>query len=502
MSTFNALNVADGNAVSDRINSIVSDTIGGTYPLVSATNPITNNTLATDGQSLLSNLGIDVNDRSLTAASIIVNNISNGTLRDVNVSDFKSYDSNLSTGGNTSPYGDIANAFNTLYDEAASQILGPSNTVVTDALSSTYTPTTTAEALAQQGANSGNTQVNGGNPGNISTLTSPNYYAYDLIPYQPKIRYTYIAQMTMYGEYQQDVPNTCTFLIKQFDKPKTSIEYEEVNFYNFFSQVPKRSKFEQVSFELHNDIKNESMNFIVSYLRRVCPIFNQEQAMGFEENGMNFDNANSSYGLHTTTSNTNIIQSIKIFDIFNGNRTMDVYTFNNPKITSIDMSQWNMEDGGGSIITVNLVYDNWYLDTGVEPKIPTNTLGLSELAASNTQVLTSAGAGWDKKYTNLLSVNEKDPTVQDPASNFDVNVAQDVQDGQVGEDTLSTDQLNTISSQPFTFGKDINNLNIIKNEPVTLPLAEELAKPLATNPTIPGLNVDQVALSLTPKFDS
>jgi hypothetical protein len=133
----------------------------------------------------------------------------------------------------------------------------------------------------------------------------------------------------MYGEYQQDVPNTCTFLIKQFDKPKTSIEYEEVNFYNFFSQVPKRSKFEQVSFELHNDIKNESMNFIVSYLRRVCPIFNQEQAMGFEENGMNFDNANSSYGLHTTTSNTNIIQSIKIFDIFNGNRTMDVYTFNN-----------------------------------------------------------------------------------------------------------------------------------------------------------------------------
>ena len=226
MSTFNALNVADGNAVSSRINSIVSDTIGGFYPLVSATNPITAGTLTTDGQSLLSNLGIGANDRSLAAASVIVNNISNGTLRDTNISDFKSYDGNITGGTNLTPYADIADAFNTLYDEAASQILGPSNTVVTNALSSTSTPTTTAEALAQQGARTNSkSDVNGGNPGSFSTLTDPGYFAHDLIAYQPKIKYTYIAQMTMYGEYQQDIPNTCTFLIKKFDKPKTTFEY-------------------------------------------------------------------------------------------------------------------------------------------------------------------------------------------------------------------------------------------------------------------------------------
>lgn len=495
MSTFNALNVADGKAVSSRINSIVSDTIGGFYPLVSATNPITDQTLNTDGRSLLSNLGIDVNERSLSAASVIVNNISNGTLRDTNVSDFKSYDGNLEGGTNFTPYVDIANAFNTLYDEAAYQIVGPSNTVVTNALSSTSTPKTTAEALAQHGANTSSTKVNGGNPGNISTLTSPNYYAHDLIPYQPKIGYTYIAQMTMYGEYQQDVPNTCTFLIKKFDKPKTTIEYEEVNFYNFFSQVPKRTKFDSISFDLHNDIKNESMNFIVAYLRRVCPIFNQEHSMGFEENGMNFDNTNSSYGLHTTTGSYNIIQSIKIFDIFNGNKTMDVYTFNNPKITNISMNDWNMEVSETSTITTTIVYDNWYLNTGVTPEIPTNTVGLSELIAANPQVLTSAGAKWDKKYTNLTVTTEVDPNIQDPTDNFTVNGPQQIKDAQEDDgDSLSPDQLNTVASTPFDFRKEIDNLNVIKKDPIT--------KPLNPDFNIPGANADEVARSLTPKFES
>lgn len=499
MSTFNALNVADGNAVSSRINSIVSDTISGFYPLVSATNPITSSTLSTDSQNLLSNLGIPASTRSLQAANTIVGNIANGTLREAG--DFASYDNNLSIGTNASPFGDIAIAFNTLYDERASQILGPLNTAVTTAGLGTSTPTTTAEALAQQGSNVGKTTINGGNPGNFSTLTSPNYYAHDLIAYQPKIKYTYIAQITMYGEYQADVPNTCTFLISKFDKPKTSIEYEEVNFYNFFSQVPKRSKFEPISFDLHNDIKNQSMNFIVSYLRRISPIFNQEHSMFFEENGMNFENANSSYGLHTTTGALNIIQSIKIFDIFNGNRTMDEYTFNNPKITSIELGDWNMSEGDGSAINVSFVYDNWYVNTGIEPKIPTNVLGLSELAAAQPQVLMSAGAGWDKKYANLLMTVETGKP-DDPATDFQVDEPAQIEDGQTSDEPLSSDQLNTISSQPFTFGKEIGNLNIIKNEPVTLPLDEELKKPLATNPTIPGVNESELAKSLTPKFES
>jgi hypothetical protein len=498
MSTFKALNVSDGNAVSSRINSIVSDTIGGSYPLVYATNPITQSTLSMDGESLLSNLGIKSNPTSLNAASTIVNNIANGTLRDFNVGEFKSYDGNLVGGTNPSPYADIASAFNTLYDQAAGQILGPSNTVVTNALSSTSSPTTTAEALAQQGANKSSTSKNSENTDNISTITSPNYYAHDLIAYQPKIKYTFIAQITMYGEYQQDVPNTCTFLIKQFEKPKTSIEYEEVNFYNFFSQVPKRSKFDPITFELHNDIKNESMNFIVSYLRRVCPIFNQEHSMGFEENGMDFSNANSSYGLHTTTSSYNIIQSIKIFDIFNGNRTMDIYTFNNPKITTVEMEDWNMDNGELCSIKVSIVYDNWYVNTGVTPEIPTNVLGLSELAAANPQVLTSAGAGYDKKYTNLLVTNESGPNVQDPADNFSINGPQEIKDGQDGSiptvGKLSTDQLNTVADTPFDFQKEINNLNIINKDPIKLPLADR--------PIIPGTNPDEIARSLTPKFES
>lgn len=491
MSTFNNLNVSAGNSVSSRINSIVSDTIGGFYPLVSTTNPITPSTLAADSESILSNLGIPANDRTLSAASVIANNIANGTLRDTNVADFNSYDGNLSIGTNDSPYGDIAIAFNELYDSAAEDILGPENTSVYTSGLETSTPTNTAEALAKQGTKKDN----------ISTLTSPNYYAHDLIPYQPKIKYTYIVQITMNGEYQSDVPNTCAFLIKKFDKPKTTIEYEEVNFYNFFGQVPKRSKFEPVTFELHNDIKNEAMNFIVSYLRRVCPIFSHEASFNMEDQGMDFTNAASSYGLYTNTDSINIIQSIKIYDIFNGNRTMDVYTINNPKITTVDMGEWNMEEVSLASIAVTVVYDNWFVNTGVTPEIPQNVLGISELAAGNPQVLTSAGAAWDKKYLDLSRTSETNPYDTDVADSFDPPYPDDFEDSQYGDDKLSTDQLNTVASKPFWFQDDIKNINTLKNEPVTLPLAEELQKPLATNPAIPGTSDADIAKSLTPKFE-
>lgn len=497
MSSYNALNSADAADVQSFISGVIKHTTDGSYVLDSAINPISRDTLSSDSSMLLSKMGLDETPANLNAASVLAENIANGTLRSEGLSNFSNYDNNTSTGYVLSPLGDIANAVNTLYDSQASQLLSPGQKSVYNATSGISTPNTTAEALAKT-SNTNGKQANS-NPAkhNISTITSDDYYAKPLIDYQPKFRYTYIAQINLYGEYQSDIPVKCAFLIKKFDKPKTTIEYEEVNFYNFFSQVPKRSKFSNVTMVLHDDIKNESMNFIVSYLRRVCPIFNQEQSMNFEENGLEFQNTNSSYGLHTTTSALNIIHSIKIFDIYNGSRTMDVYTFNNPKITEVSMDDWEMESLDGREITIDFVYDNWYVDTGVAPNIPQNVLGVSELIAGPSVELTSPGAAYDQKYTNLLMTQEQ----IDYTDNAD---QPNIKDGQTGDDVLSPEQLNTVASEPLDFKKEIANLNVQKNDPITAPAANtfnDMFKTLpSTNQQVPGLNNDQLMNALAPIF--
>lgn len=503
MSSYNSLNSADATDVNSFISGIVKHTADGTYVLDSAINPITATTLASDSSMILSKMGLDSTPSNLNAASILAENIANGTLRSDGLSNFSDYNANITTGYNASPYGNIANAMNTLFDSQASQLLDPDLKSISTVTSGTGSPSTTAEAQAQ------NAQLNGKNvassnpaKNNISTLTSPDYYAKPLIDYQPKFRYTFIAQITMYGEYQSDIPTSCAFLISKFDKPKTSIEYEEVNFYNFFSQVPKRTKFSNCSFTLHDDIKSSSMNFIVSYLRRVCPIFNHEHSMNFEDDGMNFQNSNSSYGLHTTTNSLNIIQSIKIYNIYNGSRTMDVYTFNNPKITEITLDEWSMESFDPSTINVDFVYDNWYVNAGVAPNIPQNVLGISELLAGQAMELTTPGSVYDPKYTNLLVTTEAVDYSEDQP--FDQPFDQPIEDGQTGDDQLTTEQLNTVAKEPFNLQEEIKNLNVQKQDPIVAPAANtfnNMFKSLPKdNEQVPGLNNSQLMNALAPVF--
>lgn len=497
MSSYNALNSADAADVQSFISGVIKHTADGNYVLDSAINPITATTLASDSSMLLLRMGLDETPENVSAATTIARNIADGTLRGEGLSNFNDYDANTSTSFVLSPFGNIANAVNTLYDSQASQILEPSQKSVYNATSGIGKPSTTAESLAKTSQTNGKQATTNPAQKNISTITSPDYYAKPLIDFQPKFRYAFIAQINLYGEYQRDIPTSCAFLIKKFDKPKTTIEYEEVNFYNFFSQVPKRTKFSPITLNLHDDIKNESMNFIVSYLRRICPIFNQEQSMNFEEHGMEFQNANSSYGLHTTTSALNIIQSIKVFDIYNGSRTMDVYTFNNPKITEISLDDWNMESMDPTEVTLDIVYDNWYVNVGVAPSIPQNILGVSELLAGPAAELTAPGAKYDSKYTNLLVTDEQGRGLD--------NIDQlDIQDGQVGDNVLSPEQLNTVSNEPFNLQKEIANLNVQKNDPITSPAANifnDSFKSLPpVNEQVPGLNNDQLMNALAPIF--
>ena len=408
MSMYSLLNNFEKDVVQQTTNAAILGVVTNTIPdnsqqLLEADPTTYTNTAS---KELLNYIGINTdNAKYLTltqqtiindakdAASRIVDAKVNGSLTENNIQQISSYISNEALKYNASPLGQIASDINFLSDTQAALIKSTTPT------SLAYANPTNPPADATNTNNPDATDYTSNN-GTIGLLSSNFNYAQVLDTFPPKAKFTYIVEFIFYSEYDKDIPSNFVSLTKKFDRPEISIEYEEVNYYNFRTNVPKKTIFGPVSLELHDDVQNESMNFLVAYLRRISPLFNHQYTTTLEQNGMNPENSSASYGLYTQYDNTNLIQTINVYHLYNMSNTMDKHTFNNPKIEKISMTELNMAETDGSAITLSFIYDNYFLNTGISADIPNNPLDFPELKALNPDSKTFYGAKYDSKFTN------------------------------------------------------------------------------------------------------
>lgn len=406
MSMYSLLNNFEKDVVQQTTNAAILGVVTNTIPdnsqqLLEADPTTYTNTAS---KELLNYVGINTDnakyltltqqtiiDDAKQAATRIVDAKVNGTLTEKNVQQISSYISNEALKYNASPLGQIASDTNLISDTQA-------------ALIKSVTPTTLAYANPTNPpadtTNTNNPETATSSTATIGLLSSSFNYAQVLDTFAPKSKFLYIVEIIFYSEYDKDIPSNFISLTKKFDRPEISIEYEEVNYYNFRTNVPKKTNYGPVSVELHDDVQNESMNFLVSYLRRISPLFNHQYTTSLEENGMNPENSSASYGLYTQYDNTNLIQTINVYHLYNHSNTMDKHTFNNPKIDKISMTELNMAESDGSSITLSFIYDNYFLNTGIKADIPTNSLYFPELVATAPDERTFVGAKYDSKFTN------------------------------------------------------------------------------------------------------
>jgi hypothetical protein len=481
MGAFTSLNIAQKDIINHNTNEGIIYFIRANDNIVKSSDTSDEN-LTKGGKILLRAISYNANTPDLEsnpiavdASKVIVKNIIEGTLTPETLGNYDSYDNNVSLSSMNNNVGQTADNINKISDTQTESKLKSGDPQ--------FAPTVPASQPT------GNTQ----REGLISTITSPEYYASIMNSYVPKYNFLYVVSITLYDEYQADMPTSFSFLIKKFDKPKTTFEYEEVNMYNFRTQVPKRATFNPVHLEVFNDIKNESLNFIVAYLRRICPIFSQSDHRSYELSGMAFDNASSSYGLYTTNNNVNIIEQIDIYDIYAGNKTMDVYSLYNPKITDLAINDWNMEEANNvSIITLELVYDGWNLDVGVPAAFPSNIISMPDLAPSDSpEAAQTPGSKMDSKYTNLLQ-KSSDPSERDqadPAETYKEPV-QKPEDKVVADPNITKDEVDDISDE---FKQNLENAIPTTNDQNAYPdlpngTANDKLREQIGNSIIPDLN--------------
>jgi hypothetical protein len=203
-------------------------------------------------------------------------------------------------------------------------------------------------------------------------LCGAKNYAQALIRYAPKHKFMFILQFTLKNEYNawDEYLNQMAFVVKNTGRPNINVEHEEVNMYNFWTRVPKRTVYEPITMRFHDDSKNFGHSFFAAYLEAISPIArlggyeNDSAVMNYQylENiGLNGSgratNSSASVGA-LEGNNTAIIDELKVFHLFDYGRFMSVYNYKNPKILSMNLDDLDMSEGStANEIEIQFAYD-------------------------------------------------------------------------------------------------------------------------------------------------
>jgi len=252
--------------------------------------------------------------------------------------------------------------------------------VYTDVSSGTFTSDkigAAADAIEQMDA------VLKNKPGAISNSTIADKvkaYAIDRAysSIHPKFKFLYVIQFEFTKNFTEfaDDANFMAFAVRSASRPTVSVEYEDVNMYNFKTKIPKYSEYQPATMTFYDDQSNKTTTFYKKYIEALIPNARMKQGTQdqYESTSFNFSsrsndsqhNSSSLQALPTLaggTSDNNIIKSIKLFHIWNWGQNLNIYHYFNPKISEINIGDLDMDSIEVTEIEIQFSYDGVYIET-------------------------------------------------------------------------------------------------------------------------------------------
>ena len=207
-----------------------------------------------------------------------------------------------------------------------------------------------------------------------------------------------------------------TFAIKQASRPIPTVNYVDVNFYNYRTKVATKMDYGTMQVTFYDDVGNIAHNIYESYLKGISPIANvlpeyadrltSDKAgphnKGFNHPAGNIGNSTGSIGpLPLATGGENgLIQTITIRHWFfsqterrggEGENTENHqyvdYHFLNPKVINMTLDELDMGQSDINTLMMNFIYDSVYIDSPAEratpatPEAEKNTFTLNDIRA-------------------------------------------------------------------------------------------------------------------------
>lgn len=288
-------------------------------------------------------------------------------------------------------------------------------------------------------------------------LCTASPYARELIRYAPKHKFMFVVDVEFSPPYKEWDPygDGMAFVVKRSTRPQVEFEYEEVNMYNFWTKVPKRTMFQPVTVTFYDDNKNYAQLFHTAYLRAMSPITNlrfEQKVQGsgyYEDNSMNFANelrggtfadgdpATRGYSASLGALNDNaktVLNEIRLFHLFDYGRLANIYHFYNPKINSFTPDDLNMaETGDGNEMEFNFSYDGLFVEPGYSIKNSDGSVDIAQLTGEDGRA--------ERYYIDPIFADDNVTSHAAPVSQEQVpniTTAEEVLNSTTGENTSST----------------------------------------------------------------
>jgi hypothetical protein len=173
-----------------------------------------------------------------------------------------------------------------------------------------------------------------------------------------------------------------TFVVKQIDLPKFSIDYEEINLYNFRTKVIRRIEHQPIAFQMYDDVANNALNFINMYYQLLVPSGRQTFLDGttLGDYGFAFNAGGIDSGARAALINGGIdILSSMTIDQYYLNRMNPMlqgaqvqqaiyansYVFSNPRLTTWQIMDQDHANGSDvNMVACEIDFDTLYIVTG------------------------------------------------------------------------------------------------------------------------------------------
>lgn len=219
-------------------------------------------------------------------------------------------------------------------------------------------------------------------------LCGASPYARDLIAYAPKYKFLFIVEFLYTSPYDTAKNNNHAFVVKYSTRPNITFEYEDINYYNFRTKIPRRTVYEPMTMRFYDDDLNQAMLFYTMYLNAYSPVSNNvrgaldSSVIGvYENSGMDFENKGNTItigggGVPGTFSSASLgpllgnekvlLRAIKLYHIYRQGRLMNTYIFRNPQVASMELDDMDMAEGStGNEVTFNFSYDSVLIIPGL-----------------------------------------------------------------------------------------------------------------------------------------
>lgn len=202
---------------------------------------------------------------------------------------------------------------------------------------------------------------------NATGIAGPNNVKGNIGVLHPKLKFNFTIQFVPRGYLNlssqsqgNELMEEMEFAAKTASRPKPTINYQDVNFYNFRTKVATSINYGEVSVSFYDDPNNWAHDIVTQYLQTVSPLYGKEapQADNLDALGLS-----SSAGIGPLNGNRHgPMKSIIVTQYYSKGEAgvkNTKYEYLNPKLISVDFDDLDMSVSEFNLVTINFTFDTF-----------------------------------------------------------------------------------------------------------------------------------------------